>query len=90
MQQAYDVAYISKSIDASSETINAASSAASNFATGSRDKTSFEANAKKLGKTPVPSQEIKKNDYSINAVDGKTANLLSGFSIIRQGMYRTL
>lgn len=76
MQQAYDVAYISKSIDASSETINAASSAASNFATGSRDKTSFEANAKKLGKTPVPSQEIKKNDYSINAVDAENREFI--------------
>jgi peptidyl-prolyl cis-trans isomerase D len=76
MQEAYDVAYITKPIDASSETINAASTAASQFATNSRDKATFDANAKKLGKTPVPSQEIKRNDYSISAVDGENREFI--------------
>ncbi len=76
MQEGYDVAYVSKPIEASAETINAASAAASQFASTSRDKASFEANAKKLHKTPVPSTEIKKNDYSIGAVSGENRDFI--------------
>jgi len=76
MGPAYDVAYVSKPIEASTETVNAASTAASQFASNSRDKASFDANAKKLGKMPIPSQDIKRNDYSINAVDAENRDFI--------------
>ena len=76
MEPAYNVAYVSKPIEASTETINAASTAASNFSANSRDYAAFTANAKKLGKTPVPSQDIHKNDYSISAVDGENRDFI--------------
>jgi peptidyl-prolyl cis-trans isomerase D len=76
MEPAYDVAYVSKPIEASTETINAVSTAASDFAANSRDYKAFNANAKKISKTPVPSQDIKKNDYSINAVDGENREFI--------------
>ncbi len=65
MQEAYNVAYIAKPINASTETINNASAAASQFASNSKDQKTFDAAAKKSSLTPAASQEIKKEDYSI-------------------------
>jgi len=61
----YKIAYLSKPIDASPETDNAASNAASQFAAKSRTYKDFEANAKKQNITMLPSQEIKQIDFSI-------------------------
>ncbi len=68
IETAYNVAYLSKQIVASQETINTANEAASQFAATSRDKKSFEENAKKLGKTPMTATEIKQNDFQLGGV----------------------
>lgn len=61
----YKIAYLSQPIDPSAETINAAESAANQFAANSRNKNEFAANAKKSNITPIPSPEIKENDFSV-------------------------
>ncbi len=76
MQDAYNVAYIAKPINASSETINNASSAAAQFASASKDPKSFDATAKKDKLTPVTSQEIKKEDYSLSMMGGENRDLI--------------
>ncbi len=76
MQDAYNVAYVAKPINASSETINNASTAAAQFATASKDEKSFEATAKKDRLMPVSSQEIKKEDYSLNTMGGENRELI--------------
>lgn len=82
----YKIADLSKPVGASDETINDANTAATQFAAQSRDYKSFTANAEKIHKTVIPSQEIKKNDYQIGALgsgrqfvrwifDNKTGNV---------------
>jgi peptidyl-prolyl cis-trans isomerase D len=61
----YKIAYLSKPLEASAETINAASTAASQFAANSRSRKAFEANAKKQGKEVQVSPEIKANDFEV-------------------------
>jgi len=61
----YKIAYLSKPIVASTETDNAASNAASQFAAISRDQKAFEANAKKENIPVLASQEFKENDFTI-------------------------
>lgn len=61
----YKIAYLSKPINASPETDNAASNAASQFAASSRNQKDFEATAKKMNMTVLPSQEFKQNDFSV-------------------------
>lgn len=61
----YKIAYLSKPINASPETDNAASNAASQFAASSRNQKDFEATAKKKNMTVLPSQEFKQNDFSV-------------------------
>lgn len=56
---AYKVAYVSKPIIASSETVNGASNAAAQFAMDSRDKKSFDENAKKKNLNKYPAMDIK-------------------------------
>ena len=62
---AYKIAYLSKPIDASQETINAASSAASQFSATSRNQKQFEENAAKQSLQPLTATDIKPNDYSL-------------------------
>ncbi len=76
MQEAYDVAYIAKPINASSETINSANSAAAQFASASKDQKEFEANAKKNNLSPISSQEIRKEDYSLGVVGGENRDFI--------------
>ena len=76
MQEAYNVAYIAKPINASTETINGASAAASQFAASSKDQKSFEASAKKRNLAPVSSQEIRKEDYSLGVVGGENRDFI--------------
>ena len=62
---AYKIAYLSKAILPSSETIGAASSAAAAFATASKDIKSFNQEAVKLNKQTFPAVGIKSMDYEI-------------------------
>ena len=64
----YKIAYLSKPIIASTETDNAASNLASQFAAASRNQKDFEANAKKQNLTILPSQEFKENDFTVPGV----------------------
>ncbi len=75
-QEAYEVAYITKPVNSSSETINTASNAASQFAAGAKDQKSFEATAKKDKLVPVSSQEIKKEDYSLGMMSGENRDFI--------------
>jgi peptidyl-prolyl cis-trans isomerase D len=64
----YKIAYLTKPIEASPETDNAASNAASQFAAASRNQKEFESNAKKQKLVILPSQEIRENDFAIPGV----------------------
>ena len=75
IQEALKVAYISKPIIASSETINNAANAAVLFAATSKDKRSFEENALKQNKIQTQSLEIKQNDFALPAL-GESRQLI--------------
>lgn len=62
---AYKIAYLAKPILASQETINAASSAASQFSASSRSKKAFDEGAAKSGKQPMAAPDLKKSDYTV-------------------------
>lgn len=64
----YKIAYLAKPIISSSETVNNANTAASQFAANSSNKKEFEDNATKMGKIPMLSQEFAENDFTINGV----------------------
>ncbi|MDI9365034.1 MAG: SurA N-terminal domain-containing protein [Flavobacterium sp.] len=68
LDEALNVAYLSKPIIASNETVAAAQTAASQFAATSKNKKAFDENALKLNKQPLPSGEIKKMDFSVSSV----------------------
>jgi peptidyl-prolyl cis-trans isomerase D len=72
---AYKIAYLSKTIMPSNETINAASTAAAQFASGSKDIKSFNAAAVKLNKQVIPSTGIKANDFDIPGI-GAARNIV--------------
>jgi peptidyl-prolyl cis-trans isomerase D len=65
---AYKIAYLSKAINPSNETINAASTAAAQFAATSKDVKSFNENAVKAGKQVLPATGIKANDFEVQGV----------------------
>ena len=62
---AYKIAYLSKTILPSSETIGVASAAAAAFASASKDIKSFNQEAVKLNKQTFPAAGIKSMDYEI-------------------------
>lgn len=64
----YKVAYLSKPLLPSTETINTASTAAARFATSSKDLKSFNSNAVKANKQALPATNIKENDFSIQGI----------------------
>jgi peptidyl-prolyl cis-trans isomerase D len=63
--EAVKVAYLAKSISASNETINAATTAALQFASSAKSKKDFDENAKKLNLTPLVFSEVKENDFTL-------------------------
>lgn len=70
---AYKIAYLSKTLLPSTETINAASTAAAQFASSSKDVKSFNANAVKANKQALPATNIRENDFSIQGIgDSRT------------------
>jgi len=72
---AYKIAYLSKMVMPSNETINAASTAAAQFAAGSKDSKSFNAAAVKLNKQAIPASDIKANDFDIPGI-GTARNIV--------------
>ena len=64
----YKVAYLSKPIDASQETINTANNAAAQFSAASRNQKQFEQNAAKEKIQPLTAVDIKPNDFTIPAL----------------------
>ena len=72
---AYKIAYLSKPINPSNETINAASTAAAQFASSSKDIKSFNENAVKINKQVLPAAGIKANDFEIQGL-GQTRQLV--------------
>ncbi len=69
----YKIAYLSKPLLPSTETINTASTAAAQFATSSLDLKSFNASAVKLNKQALPATNIKESDFSIQGIgDSRT------------------
>jgi len=72
---AYKIAYLSKMIMPSNETINAASTAAAAFASESKDIKSFNASAVKLNKQAIPAAGIKANDFDIAGI-GSARNIV--------------
>lgn len=68
-EPAYKIAYVSKALNPTQETINAVNTAAVQFAATSQDKKLFADNAKKLNKQVNSSQQgIKENDFTIDAL----------------------
>ena len=65
---AYKIAYLTKPLLPSTETINAASTAAAQFATSSTDLKSFNTNAVKANKQALPATKIKESDFSIQGI----------------------
>ncbi len=63
--EAVNVAYLAKTISASNETVNAASTAALQFAASVKNKKQFDETATKMNKQIQFSQEIKESDFSI-------------------------
>jgi peptidyl-prolyl cis-trans isomerase D len=66
-ETAYNVAYYAKSIEPSNETINAASTAATQFASLCRDQASFEKNCE-LKKITPRLADIRSNEYNITGL----------------------
>jgi peptidyl-prolyl cis-trans isomerase D len=72
---AYKIAYLSKAVLPSNETLNAASTAAAQFASASKDPKSFTANAVKEKKEVFPAANIKANDNEIPGI-GETRQMV--------------
>ena len=62
---AYKIAYLSRPINVSNETVNTVSTAAAQFAATSKTKVLFDENAKKLNKSATPANELKENEATI-------------------------
>jgi peptidyl-prolyl cis-trans isomerase D len=65
---AYKIAYLSKTINPSSETISAASTAAAQFAVSSKNAKEFNANALKQNLMIMPANDVKPNDYMVQGL----------------------
>jgi len=65
---AYKIAYLSKAILPSSETIGVAAAAAATFASASKDIKTFNQEAVKLNKQSFPASDIKSMDYEIPGI----------------------
>ncbi len=63
--QAYKIAYLAKSIDASMETVNDAMNAANQFSGNSRTVKAFDENVIKLGLNKLLAPDIRENEFNI-------------------------
>ncbi len=75
MGPAYKLAYLSKPIIASSETVSYANTEAARFAASCKNAKDFNANALKENKLIYPASDIKQNDFSIQGL-GLTRSLV--------------
>lgn len=64
----YKIAYLSKPVLASGETVSAASTAAAQFVSAAKGKKEFDATALKSNLTVLTAAEIKQNDFNVNGV----------------------
>jgi peptidyl-prolyl cis-trans isomerase D len=71
-EESYKIAYVSKPIQATEETDNTASSAATQFAGNSRDLKSFEQNASKSNLNKRIADGIKEIDYSVSGMPSRS------------------
>ncbi len=65
IEPAYKIAYLSRPIEASQETINTANNAASQFAASSRNKKQFDDNAAKQHLPELSAPDLKQNDFQV-------------------------
>lgn len=65
---AFKIAYLSKGILASNETVNAAATAAAQFTGSTKQAKAFTENAIKIKKTVIPAANIKANDMEIPGI----------------------
>lgn len=72
---AYKIAYLSKPILSSSESISAASTAAAQFAAGSKGKKQFDEAAVKGKLQLLTAADIKQNDFTVNGI-GQSRSLV--------------
>ena len=64
----YKIAYLSKAILASNETVTAANTAAAQFAVSGKSAKQFNANAIKENRQVLIANDIKQNDFSVNGL----------------------
>jgi peptidyl-prolyl cis-trans isomerase D len=62
---AYKIAYLARQIIASNETVNAASTAAAQFAVSAKNPKAFTDNAVKANLQPMGANDIKQNDFNL-------------------------
>ncbi|MEJ7684132.1 MAG: peptidylprolyl isomerase [Segetibacter sp.] len=65
IEPAYKIAYLSRPIEASQETITTANNSAAQFAAGSRNKKHFDENAAKQHLPVLSAPDLKQNDFQI-------------------------
>lgn len=68
IETAYKIAYLTKAIEASQETINSANSLAAQFAANNRNQKQFEENAAKQKMQILTAPDLKKNDFQVPAL----------------------
>ncbi|HKG69476.1 MAG TPA: SurA N-terminal domain-containing protein [Segetibacter sp.] len=68
IELAYKIAYLSRPIEASQETITTANNAAAQFAANSRNKKQFDENATKQHLPVLSAPDLKKNDFQISGL----------------------
>ena len=72
----YNVAYISKEITASSETVGEANNKAVSFAASCKSGKDFQLNAQKLGYAAMPAENIKENDFNVQGIEGACRSII--------------
>jgi peptidyl-prolyl cis-trans isomerase D len=65
VEPAYKIAYLSRPIEASQETISAANNAAAQFAANSRNRKQFDQNASKQHIPVLSAPDLKQNDFQV-------------------------
>lgn len=67
-EPAYKIAYLSRPIEASQETITTANNAAAQFAADSRNKKQFDENASKKNLPVLTAPDLKQNDFQVQGL----------------------
>jgi len=75
-QMGYKIAYLGRPINVSNATVNAATTAAQQFAANSTNKKLFDENAAKQNKQVMLSNEVKKSDFTVGTLQGSNTRQL--------------